>query len=145
MKVVEMWVKYDELTNTTLVELSGLRVRIDSGTLRIGAGVTVKINDVAATNNVTTVSVGQWNFFQIVFPTATNDEVRIGRNQDGSFPGDLTVYGIALYPDVPSGSYQANVGIPGLRVDDTGGFSLSESATPYDIYAYNWSIVSGSS
>lgn len=62
----------------------------------------------------------------------------------------LTVDHLGLYPQQLSASevsaiYNSNIGVPALSIVESNVISVTEPANSVDIYAYVWSIVSGSS
>lgn len=77
---------------------------------------------------------------------AMNRWFSVGVSGDGQNRQNMTISHLALYPQVMTleegqALYDAQDGIT-FRVDDPGTFTVTEPASPTDIYAYAWSVIS---
>lgn len=137
-KTIEFWLKKNGAENSMVLDTtSGKRMRLNNNLVSL-SNVTAKINDVTVVNGTTTIPLNTWLFFSIQFTAAANELIRIGNLLDGTAPSDINVYGLALYTDVPTSTYQANTTAVGTRIDDTSVITLTEKAPAVDIYAYAW-------
>jgi len=136
IKTVEFWAKFSTAGSLVLSDGRSAVVKSD-GLIGYNIGdFEIYINDIYAVNNNTIIRFNEWNFFSVRFISADNKIVDIAA------PG-ATVYGLATYSYIPTGTYQFNVGAPALRVDDTSGLTVTESASAAKIHAYSWSYVPG--
>lgn len=145
VSTVELWAKLDDNDGFLLGATASNFVRITAGSLA-ATGFTVYRNGAAFPNGA--VPTGQWDHYVLVSTSPITGVVRVGDKLSGGETFDLTVGHLATYEKAftageAASLYSANVGAPALQIQDTGNISMSESATPTDIYAYVWSIVSG--
>jgi hypothetical protein len=87
-----------------------------------------------------------WHHWVMVSDAAINNDLGIAMSPtDGQGRGDVAISHVALYPQrmtatEASNLYKAQDPVP-VRVDDAATVTVTEHST--DIYAYNWSLVSG--
>lgn len=145
ISTIEFWAKFDG-ADGRLIDATGTNfVGITAGAFNI-TGFTGYRNGAAIAGSAAT---GQWDHYVFVSTSPLTGFIRLGDKLSGGAALKLSIGHLATYEKAftvgeVTSLYSANIGAPSLRVDDIGGFSLSESATPYDIYAYAWSIVGGS-
>lgn len=145
VSTVELWAKLDDNDGFLVGATASNYVSITASSLA-ATGFTVYRNGVAFPGGATTT--GQWDHYVFVSTSPITGVVRIGDRLTGGTSLDLTVGHLATYEKAftageAASLYSANVGAPAVQIQDTGNISMSESATPTDIYAYAWSIVSG--
>lgn len=145
ISTIELWAKVDDNQGFMIGATGSNYIRVDAGSM-VSPGFTVYRNGVAFADGPLTP--GQWDHYLFVSTTPLTGSVRVGDRLSGGESFDLTVGHLATYEKAftageAANLYSANVGAPALQVQDSGNISMSESATPTDIYAYAWSIVSG--
>lgn len=136
VKAVEFWAKFDQPGTFFLSD--GIAAVVKAGGLlgyNTGA-LEIYMNGAYAGSDAANVGLGRWNFYRVVLTTADNKTIRVG--DAGS-----SIYGLATYPALPINTYNLNIGVPALRVDDTSAVNVTESSPATRIYAYSWSYVSG--
>lgn len=142
IKTVEFWYRKTTDANQLILDAGSARVRINDRTVSY-SGAPVKINGATITNGVHQIDLNVWNHFQVAYSTPANVVTRIGQQKDGQFPGEGSIYGLAVYSDVPANSYSRSIGAPSLRVNDSGGITVTESDPTVSIYSNSWSYISG--
>lgn len=129
-------------TNGTLVAFSGSAyVSVSSGSYTF-AGMTAYRNGVAVSNG--SQPNNQWAHYLFVPNTASSTRVKIGTRLATDDFLDVAVGSLTVFPTAPDPAklYAANGGSRVIQVVDSS-FDITEPASPLDIYAYSWSVISG--
>lgn len=129
-------------TNGTLIAFSGSSyVSVASGSYTF-AGMTAYRNGVVVSNG--SQPNNTWAHYLFVPNTPAATRVKIGSRLATDDFLDVAVGSLTVFPTAPNAAalYAANGGASKFQVVD-GGFTVTEPATPLDIYAYTWSIVPG--
>lgn len=119
-KTIEIWVKNNGTTHTLTATGGGTPTEYKNG--------------VAATASTTR---GEWSLLHYVYSSAVTSAITISGNV---IIGRVVLYSNSLTATEIDTIYKGYTGAPVLQVNDTGGFSVAESATPASIYAYAWAI-----
>lgn len=141
---IEMWAQIN--SGGRFVDNTAFSVDEGSSALTF-TGCTVYIDGEEVTSGA--AITGAVHHIVIVPTTATNAETRIAQALDGTASMDLTLTHLALYPNALTAGevtdlYAAQAALPVLSVLDTGAIGVTEYSPAVDIYAYPWSIVTGS-
>lgn len=144
---VEAWIRIDGSTGSIFAASSTQFVTVSSGNLT-ATGVTMYRNGVPLASGQPALP-GRWNHYVFVLSTPLNTAIRLGNNLSNTNAADMSVGHVAGYGTTLSAAqiqtiYNFNIGATVMRVDDSGAVGMSESVPGVDIYAYTWSIVSGS-
>jgi hypothetical protein len=102
-----------------------------------GVSGTLYVNGVASSTIPTT---GAPVHCVLVLSSRTNSAFTIGSNLTISH---LAVYSNQLTAGGVLNLYIASSGTPVISINDDGGLSVTEPSPPVDIYAYNWSVITG--
>lgn len=129
----------------TIFETEGVWSGIGLDEFMYAGGATILIDGQVVTDGVE-VAAGEFHHFVFIPDNGSmNRWFSVGVSGDGTNGANLTVSHLALYQQSMTVAeaqalYDAQDGLT-FRVDDPGAVAVTEPATPTDIYAYAWSVI----
>jgi hypothetical protein len=140
-KSIEFWARLDSDTGVLLSTSGSSKVSLSSNVLTI-ASSRVLINGVVRTNGYQVPS--GWNFWRVELGTASNVQITLGAELNGTSNLNMAFFGVAIYTSIPEGTYEANVKTPTVTINESDTISVTQADDSVDIYSYSWSITSTS-
>lgn len=138
VKTIEFWAKKNNSATSNWLQTAAGTVSIANTTLSYGAPFTVWVDGVLRASGYN-LTLNDWHHYRIQLATDSNDKIRIGLSLSGASPANMNIFGLATYPDVQVGNYEAALATPTVTVIETSSINVSESSPEYEIYAYAWS------
>jgi hypothetical protein len=143
LQSLEFWIKFNNTINSKYVfdarPGGGTQYLWVNGTGLLGfLGGTVYVNGAAVTNNTYSPLANKWYHMVFVFTAPINTAILIPSFGDRQI-GILNVYGNALTAAECGLAYQLYFGYPSASLA-TESIDVEETATPFKMYGYSWSI-----
>lgn len=144
VKAIEFWAKIDSASGSLIYFTDSNNVALSGGSLNV-TGCTVYRNGELLANNTTNRK--EMSHYLVILNTAANSEFIIGANSAltnnlGMNISSLAIYSRTFTAPEADALYRFNVGSPSYVANDNA-ITVTEPASPFDLYAYTWSIVSG--